>query len=258
MKIPGLCVCVLALIFLGNESAANAQSIASVGGISTTETVAERRELEELWKLALARSPDMQFAIQRLNGNRDRLLSTILWEAEECLAGPQLLGMTPRAAIVGIFRFNSPSVENTKTAAISASASAPLTEDQATMLQSIRNAAERLVSCYRDYVRLSRAFLNADGKVECKVKAPPEHADPVGQPEWDYEVTRVQREIDHLVDDLKRARSALTEMVGSNAVRQLDEKLIGPDTIRQTDEKHRLRKFDKQFLDPIHHAAGTG
>jgi hypothetical protein len=122
----------------------------------------------------------------------------------------------------------------------------------------LRVQARKLVGCYRDYVSYSRALSNADGKLNCKIKPSEENESNAPQSDFDDEATRLQREIDRLVENLKRSRIGLAELVGAGAVRRLDERLNGLDTLRQVDQNRRTRKFDEQFVDPAHHAAGTG
>ena len=248
MKISGICLAILALSLWGDRSPAQAQSIASAANISTTEAPGEFRQLESLWKLVLAKSPDGQYLLQKLNGDRNHLLSAILRNVEESGGDPQFLGMTPRGAIVGVFCLKNPYLDPTFTSS----------EDAEIHLQNVRCQAKSLVTCYREYVRLSCALLNADGKLSGKLDNPRASLDAASQMEWEYELRKAQRDIDQLVDDLRRTRGSLTELVGSDAVRQIDEKLIGPDSIRPLNEIDRFKRFDNPVVDPVRSGAGTG
>jgi len=247
MKVSGLCIAILALSLWGAQSPVHAQSIASAANISTSEAPGDLKQLESLWKLVLAKSPDGQFLLQKLDGDREQVLAAILRSVEESGGDAQLLGMTPRAATVGVFRLKNPYSEPIFTSS----------EDAEVHLQNVRTQAKSLVICYREYLRLSRALLNADGKLSGKLDMPAS-LDSTSQLEWEYELRKAQRDIDQLVDDLKRARGSLAELVGSEAVRQIDEKLIGPDSIRPLNEIDRFKRFDKQFVHPVHSGAGTG
>lgn len=266
MKTTEFKIAVIALMGWVFSAASLSQSIASAGNISAMETSAERKQLEDLWKAVIARSPNLQSLVKNLNGDHELLLSTVLCNAEESIAG-QLLGMTPRGTIVGTFCLADPYIEPALPKSVEHGEKAqvgeeneklPQAESQQAMLTVLRQQARKLVGCYREYVLNLRALANADGKVNCKVKPPEENEASAPQTDFEDEATRVQQEIDRLVDNLKRSRSGLTELVGAGAVRSLDEKINGTDSLRQVDQYRHIRKFDEQFVDPAHHAAGTG
>jgi hypothetical protein len=247
MKTSGLCIAIIAVLFWVDQNSAHAQSIASAANISTSETPGDLKQLESLWKLVLAKSPDGQFLLKNLSGDRDHVLAAILRNVEESDGVPQLLGMTPRAAIVGIFPLKDPNIEPTFSTS----------EDVEVHLQNVRNQAKSLVTCYRDYVKLSRALLSADGKLAGKQDAERASLDAASQLEWDYELRKAQRDIDQLVDDLNRTRRSLTDLVGFDAVRQIDEKLAGSDYIRPLNQVDRF----KRIVDPVapaHLGIGNG
>jgi len=265
MKITDFNIAYIALIAVALPMGAHSQSIASSSSISPIETPVEHQELEELWKITVARSPKLQSLSKNLNGDRDRLLSTVLCNAEESIAG-QLLGMTPRGTIVGTFCLTDPYIEPAplppaepgKDSAPSIEYELTPDESQKHLLTVLRQHARKLVASYRDYITYSRALSYADGKLRCRVRPPEENESSTTQSDCDAESAKVQREIDCLVDNWKRSRTGLTELVGAGALRRLNERLNGPDSLPPVDQNRHMKKSDEDFVEPAQHNAGTG
>jgi hypothetical protein len=202
---------------------------------------AEKEQISDLWESTLARSPDVQFVIQKLQPTSNqahmntvltRLLGVAMYGAMSAgmmampnagMGGYALMtgGSSAISGVMGITQRNQD-----KKAKLSQ-------EEQMIMLGIVRTTADKLVASYRDYkkffVSLSRAS-NDLQDLQAMAAEARGGQDAAKQLEMDYTLRKAQRDIDQISDDVRRNRSNLIDLAGGEAITKLDKQIIWEQT----------------------------
>ncbi len=203
------------------------------------QNTAEKEQLADLWESTLTRSPDIQFVVQKLQPTSNQPhLASLLTKAlsTAAFAGVGAMGMV--SPNMGTYMMSSAGAS-----AISsvlggqqkkADKAAKLTqEEQMMMLQIVRSTADKLVASFRDYkkffVSLSRAS-NDLQDLQAMASEARAGQDAAKQLEMDYTLRKAQRDIDQISDEVRRHRSNLIDLAGSEAVSKLDKQIIWEQT----------------------------
>ncbi|MBY0357713.1 MAG: hypothetical protein K2W82_06905 [Candidatus Obscuribacterales bacterium] len=200
---------------------------------------AERRQLADLWNATMARNPDIQFVINKLQptdnhnhamANSMKALSTLLFSAVSAApmfmmpaAGGNMMPMASTSMGVSMIQnlFANQAEKGAKKQAIS--------QEQATILYKIiRDTADKLTANYRDYKKdlsfLERASTDLQD-LQAMVAEARGGQDASRQVEMEYTLRKARREIDRESEEVRGDRQALVDLAGDEAVVKLDQEL---------------------------------
>lgn len=201
---------------------------------------AERRQLADLWNATMARNPDIQFVINKLQptDNQNHAMANTMKTLSAALFGAMNMApmMIPGAmtggnygAVMGTAAgsnliqslFQSKSEKDAKKHAIS--------QEQATILYKIiRDTADKLMVNYRDYKKdlsfLERASTDLQD-LQAMVAEARGSQDAAKQVEMEYTLRKARREIDRESEEVRGNRQMLVDLAGDEAVVKLDQEL---------------------------------
>lgn len=194
----------------------------------------EKVQLADLWEATLAKSPDIQFVIQKLVPTSDpghasgvmmHMIGTALYSA---------MGIgTMMAPGMGTYALNSAGaslIMNTLNMVDGKRAKkAKVTQEEAIMLYNmVRTTADRLTESYRNYKKYFNALNSADQdqrdlqKMLSDARA---GQDASKQLEMEYTLRKGQRDIEMIGSDVKHYRQSLVDLAGPEAVAKLDTQM---------------------------------
>ncbi len=198
------------------------------------ENGAEKVQLADLWESTLAKSPDIQFVIQKLVPTSDpghasgvmmHMLGTALYSA---------MGIgTMMAPGMGTYALNSAGasmIMNVMNMTDSKRAKrAKITQEEAIMLYNmVRATADRLTESYRNYKKqfsaLNRAYLDKQ-ELQKMVAEGRAGQDAAKQLEMDYVLRKADRDMEMIGSDVKHFRQSLVDLAGPEAVVKLDTQM---------------------------------
>jgi uncharacterized membrane protein len=202
---------------------------------------AEKEQISDLWESTLARSPDIQFVIQKLQPTSNQahlsaVLTRLLGAAMYGGMGASMFmmpnggmasyammsgGYSAISSVMGIAQKNQD-----KKAKLSQ-------EEQMMMLQIVRNTADKLVASYRDYKKFFVSLARSSNDLQdLQAMAAEARAgqDASKQLEMDYTLRKAQRDVDQISDDVRRNRANLIDLAGGESVAKLDKQIIWEQT----------------------------
>ncbi|SRR5579875_153 len=200
------------------------------------ETIAdaEKTELADLWESTLARSPDIQFVVQKLMPSSSpghastimmRMLSSAVFGAMGAvnMISPNP-GMYAANNMGASMIMNVLQMQENKTAA-----KAKLSQTEAIMLYNmVRGTADRLVENFRNYKKtvttLNRATTDLQD-MQGMVAEARAGQDTSKQLEMEYTLRKQQRDVDAIQEDLRRYRQSMVDLAGPDAVAKLDKQI---------------------------------
>lgn len=194
----------------------------------------EKAELAELWESALGRSPDIQFVIQKLMptsnpGHGSTILMRMLSTAVFAGMGAGQM-MMPNAGGVAITSTTGNALMNMIGAQESKAAkNARLSQTEQIMLYNmVRTTADKLVDYFRNYKKTMAAMQKANTDLQdlqAMVSEARSGQDASKQLEMEYTLRRQQRDVDGVIEDLRRYRQGLVDLSGPEAVAKLDQQI---------------------------------
>jgi len=200
-----------------------------------TILTAEQVELNDLWEATLARSPDIQFIVQKLQPTSNQAhLSTILTRMLSTVAFGGLGAAMMASPNMGMYAATSAGGSMLQQAIgmkeRSDAKRAKLSqEEELVMFKMVRDTCDKLVSCFRDYKKNSGSLERANCDLvdlKAMVSEAQGGQDGAKQLEMEYTLRKQQRDIFALAEDVRRDRQGLVDLAGSEAVEKLDKQFV--------------------------------
>lgn len=196
---------------------------------------AEQMELSDLWEATLAKSPKIQFVVQKLQPTTSQAhLSTILTRMLSTAAfggmGAAMM-MSPNMGMYAATSAGGSMIQSVLGMKDKADAKrAKLSqEEELVMFNIVEDVCQRMVDSYRDYKKnftsLKRAS-NDLADLQAMVAEARSGQDACKQLEMEYTLRKQQRDIDSVAEDMRRHRSNLVDMAGAEAVEKLDKQIV--------------------------------
>jgi hypothetical protein len=196
---------------------------------------AEQMELSDLWEATLAKSPDIQFVVQKLQPTSNPAhLSTILTRLLSTAAfggmGAAMM-VSPNMGMYAATSAGSSMIQQVLGMREKADAKrAKLSqEEELVMFKMVRDTCDRLVDSFRDYKKhftsLNRATTDL-ADLKAMVAEARSGQDPSKQLEMEYTLRKQQRDIDGVASDVRRQRLTLIDLAGEDAVDKLDKQIV--------------------------------
>jgi len=191
----------------------------------------EREQLTSLWEATLAKSPDINFVLQKLMPNSDpSKATTILMRAlsTAMYGGMAVVPMAVPNAGAGAYAIQSFGYSTIgqllNLTDSNAQKKARITQTEQIMLYNmIRDNADKLVVAYRDYKTKHGSLFKANADFEdLKALVPEVKKDGAKELEVMYTLKKQQRDIDEIGNLLGSKRKFLVDMAGEDAVMKLD------------------------------------
>lgn len=192
----------------------------------------EKAQIAELWDATLTRSPEIQFVVQKLMPTNDHthaattmmnMLSTGLYGA---MGAVNMMSGGSAVSSMGTMMSGQMIAQVLGTAQGKMAKAAKLSETEQIMLFTIiRTTADKLVDTYRSYKKesasLEQAQLDLQDLKEMANEAV-KTQDSVKQVEMQYTLKKAQRDVDGVIQDVKRFRQGLIDLAGPDPVAKLD------------------------------------
>lgn len=216
---------------------------------ASDEAELEREQLTGLWEAALARSPEINFVLNKLMPSSDPAKATTFMMRMLAIAmNGGLAATTMIAPGPGSYAINSgaSSMLGQLMGLVEGNAAkkAKLNETEKIMLFTMtREQANKLVKEFRNYKTLHKSLYKANADFEeLKTLALEVRKDGAKELETMYTLKRQQRDIDEIGNHLSGNRKALCDLAGEEAVSKLDAsideefKKLHPELITETSE----------------------
>jgi hypothetical protein len=195
---------------------------------------AEQMELNDLWEATLAKSPDIQFIVQKLQPTSNpahlstiltRMLSTAAFGGMGAVAmmspNPGMYAATSAGGSMISQVLGMKEKSDAKRAKLSQ-------EEELVMFKMVRDTCDKLVGCYREYKKNTTSLERAVTDLQdLKAMVADAHGgqDGAKQLEMEYTLRKQQRDIDSVAEDVRRDRQSLIDLAGGEAVEKLDKQL---------------------------------
>lgn len=194
----------------------------------------EKTQIADLWEAALAKSPDIQFVIQKLMPTSDpghtqtvllKMISTLVYggttAANMMMPSPAAYMGSSMGASMMMQLIGAADAKNAKKAQVSQTESIIL-------YNMVRTTADRMVDVYRNYkkgmISLSRSITNLRD-LQAMVSEARTGQDAAKQIEMEYTLRKAQGDVDNSAIDVKHFRQGLIDLTGAEAVAKLDKQL---------------------------------
>lgn len=217
---------------------------------------AEQMELGDLWEATLAKSPDIQFVVQKLQPTSNpahlstiltRMLSTAafggLGAAAMMSPNPGMYAATSAGGSMIQQVLGMKEKSDAKRAKLSQ-------EEELVMFKMVRDTCDRLVDSFRDYKKhftsLNRATADL-ADLKAMVAEARSGQDAPKQLEMEYTLRKQQRDIDGVASDVRRQRLTLVDLAGEDAVEKLDKQLV--------DEQNKVNEGTAMAVSPQDNSA---